>query len=58
MRAMVTPQFGGTDLFEEREVERPRPGASEVLVRVVAAEPTLWTPSLGPTVAPPGSKHR
>src|SRR5918992_5523414 len=37
MRAMVTPQFGGADLFEERDVERPRPGAGEVLVRVVAA---------------------
>ena len=37
MRAMVTPQFGGPDLFEERDVERPRPGAGEVLVRVVAA---------------------
>src|SRR5215216_2596588 len=37
MRAMVTPQFGGPDLFEEREVERPHPGPGEVLVRVVAA---------------------
>jgi NADPH2:quinone reductase len=37
VRAMVTPQFGGPDLFEERDVERPRPGAGEVLVRVVAA---------------------
>jgi NADPH:quinone reductase-like Zn-dependent oxidoreductase len=37
VRAMVTPQFGGTDLFEERDVEKPRPGAAEVLVRVVAA---------------------
>jgi NADPH2:quinone reductase len=34
---MVTPQFGGSDLFEERDVERPHPGAGEVLVRVVAA---------------------
>src|SRR5215218_9901770 len=34
---MVTPQFGGPDFFEERDVERPRPGAGEVLVRVVAA---------------------
>ena len=34
---MVTPQFGGADLFEERDVERPRPGAGEVLVKVVAA---------------------
>jgi len=34
---MVTPQFGGRDLFEERDVEKPHPGAGEVLVRVVAA---------------------
>ncbi len=37
MRAMVTPQFGGPDLFEERNVERPHPGPGEVQVRVVAA---------------------
>ena len=37
MRAMVTPQFGGADLFEEQDVERPHPEAGEVLVRVVAA---------------------
>ena len=37
MRAMVTPQFGGTDLFEEREIERPHPGPGEVVVRVAAA---------------------
>ena len=37
MRAMVTPQFGGPDLFEERDVERPQPGPGEVLVRVIAA---------------------
>ena len=37
MRAMVTPQFGGPELFEERDVERPQPGPGEVLVRVVAA---------------------
>ena len=58
MRAMVTPQFGGADLFEERDVERPRPEAGEVLVRVVAVrEPTPWTQSLGQMVAP-GSKRR
>ena len=34
---MVTPQFGGADLFEERDVEKPYPGPGEVLVRVVAA---------------------
>jgi NADPH2:quinone reductase len=34
---MVTPQFGGPDLFEERDVEKPHPGAGEVLIRVVAA---------------------
>ena len=37
MRAMVTPQFGGSDLFEERDIERPYPEAGEVLVRVIAA---------------------
>jgi NADPH:quinone reductase len=34
---MVTPRFGGPDLFEERDVERPQPGPGEVLVRVFAA---------------------
>ena len=37
MRAMVMPQFGGPDLFEERDVKRPHPGPGETLVRVVAA---------------------
>jgi NADPH:quinone reductase len=37
VRAMVTPQFGGPDLFEERDVEKPHPGAGELLIRVVAA---------------------
>jgi NADPH:quinone reductase len=36
MHAMVLPRFGGPDLFEAREVERPSPGPGEVLVRVVA----------------------
>jgi NADPH2:quinone reductase len=37
MRAMVTPQFGPPDLFEERDAERSQPGPGEVLVRIVAA---------------------
>lgn len=37
MRAMVMPRFGGPELFEERDVEGPEPGPSEVLVRVVVA---------------------
>src|SRR5688500_12037950 len=36
MRAMITPQFGPPDLFEERDAKRPQPGPGEVLVRVVA----------------------
>lgn len=36
MRAMVTPEFGGPELFEERDLERPEPGPGEVLVRVAA----------------------
>ena len=37
MRAMVTPRFGGPNLFEERDLSRPEAGSGEVLVRVVAA---------------------
>jgi NADPH2:quinone reductase len=37
VRAMVIPEFGGSNLFEERDVERPEPGPGEVLVRVIAA---------------------
>jgi NADPH2:quinone reductase len=33
---MVMPKFGGPDLFEESDVERPEPGPGEVLVRAVA----------------------
>jgi NADPH:quinone reductase len=34
---MVIPEFGGPELFEERDVERPEPGPGEVLVRVFAS---------------------
>ena len=34
---MVTPQFGGPELCEERDIERPHPGPGEVLARVIAA---------------------
>ena len=37
MRAMVTPKFGGPELFEEQDVERPSPGPGQVLVRVIAS---------------------
>jgi NADPH2:quinone reductase len=37
MRAMVLPRFGGPDLFELQEVERPSPGPGDVLVRVMAS---------------------
>ena len=37
MRAMVTPRFGGPELFEERDVERPSPGPGQVLVKVLVA---------------------
>ena len=41
MRAMVMPRFGGVELFEEQDMERPRPGPGEVLVRVVVAGTNL-----------------
>jgi NADPH:quinone reductase len=37
MRAMILPRFGGPDLFELRDVERPKPGPGELLVRVIAS---------------------
>ena len=37
MRAMVIDRFGGPDVFEARDVERPRAKPGEVLVRVVAS---------------------
>ena len=37
MRALVMPRFGGPELFEESDLERPEPGPGEALVRVVVA---------------------
>ena len=34
MNAMMLPRFGGADLFRLENVERPTPGAGEVLVRI------------------------
>lgn len=36
MEAMVITEFGGTDVFERREVDRPEPGPTEVLIEVKA----------------------
>lgn len=36
MKAMVATQFGGPEVLEMKEMETPRPGARELLVRVVA----------------------
>ncbi len=36
MRAVVIKEFGGPEVFEEREVSTPRPQANEVLVKVYA----------------------
>jgi NADPH2:quinone reductase len=37
MRAVVTRGWGGTEVFEERDLPRPEAGPGEVLVRVVAS---------------------
>ena len=37
MRAMVIPRFGGPDVLEPREIDRPDPADDEVLVRVVCS---------------------
>jgi NADPH2:quinone reductase len=36
MRAMVIKTFGGPEVFEERDMPKPKPGPNEVLVRVYA----------------------
>ncbi|WP_408959533.1 zinc-binding dehydrogenase [Natrinema sp. 74] len=37
MEAMVITDFGGTDVFERRDIDRPTPGPTELLVRVHAS---------------------
>lgn len=37
MRAIVITRFGGPDVLEVQEIERPRPAPGEVLVRVIAS---------------------
>lgn len=37
MRAVVVERFGGPDVLELKEIERPEPGPGELLVRVVCA---------------------
>ncbi len=37
MRAAVLPRFGGPELFEVRQVEKPAAGPGELLVRVIAS---------------------
>jgi NADPH:quinone reductase-like Zn-dependent oxidoreductase len=37
MRAMTVPHWGGPEVFTERELDRPQPGPTEILVRVHAA---------------------
>ncbi len=37
MKAMTLPKFGGPDLFELSEVEKPLAGSGEILVKVIAS---------------------
>jgi len=37
MHAMVLSRFGGPELFEVRDIERPTPGPGQLLVRVIAS---------------------
>lgn len=37
MHAMVLSRFGGPELFEARDIERPTPGPGQLLVRLVAS---------------------
>ena len=37
MRAVVATRFGGPEVLEEKQVETPKPGSGQVLVRIVAS---------------------
>ncbi len=37
MRAMVLPKFGDKELFELREVDKPKAGINDVLVKIIAS---------------------
>lgn len=37
MRAMITPKFGEPSLFEERDVQKPKAGPGEVLIKIIAS---------------------
>jgi NADPH:quinone reductase len=37
MRAMVIPKFGGPDVFELRDVEKPVPKTGQVLVKIISS---------------------
>ncbi|MFW5920107.1 MAG: alcohol dehydrogenase catalytic domain-containing protein, partial [Halanaeroarchaeum sp.] len=36
MKGMVITDFGGTEVFEQRELDRPEPGPNDVLVEIHA----------------------
>jgi NADPH:quinone reductase-like Zn-dependent oxidoreductase len=44
MKAIVQDRYGSTDVMELREIDRPTPGAGQLLVRVHAAgvDPGVW----------------
>ena len=37
MRAMILPEFGDRDLFELKEVDKPKIGINDVLVKIIAS---------------------
>lgn len=55
MKAIVYTQYGPPDVLQPREVEKPRPGANEVLIKVYAATVTTGDVNMrGFTFVPPG----
>jgi len=57
MRAVVIPEFGGPEVLELREVERPTPGPEQVLVRMRSSglNRADLIQRMGKYPAPPGS---
>ena len=46
MKAVVFERYGGPDILRMKEIERPKPGNNELLVRIKAVSINEWDHSI------------